>query len=78
VDLVEDPERGIRQGAGQQFGAVLGDVPTAVAGRGLRQRLREGGLADLTWAGDEDHLLLEVGFDLAAEVPLGHGRFIPW
>ena len=50
------------------------DVPVQVPFTCLGQAQREGGLADLPGAGNEHHLAVQVGKNLACEVAVGDGH----
>ena len=68
VDLVEHPKRRSGQLAFQNPLTVVCDVIVQVAALCVGNALRERGLADPAWTGDEHHLASQVAADLRIEV----------
>ena len=68
VQLVKGEHLGDRKTTAQDRVPVLGDVPIQVSRRIREDLTREGGLPDLTRAGNEHHLSFQIASDLVRQI----------
>jgi hypothetical protein len=72
VDFIEDEKRGIGKLPTKDSFPVLGNVPAQVSLTSDRKAFDQGGLADLSCAGNENHFPTQIMLNLGGQVSLYH------